>query len=188
MPIKDFVVQSGCTFKYGVDFRGWTDKRYIHSLTSADDGIRSGPYHNEPEELFMYTNMSANCEPLDLIQPWQLKDEAQENDNHPNQFHFDTQKLNKFLHTQLERNNIKYYDDKITEVKVSEWEEVEAIESETARYEADIFVDASGFRRIIASQLDGFWYISKQDEMIVDMHLLFNAHEKTYYYIPQAQK
>ena len=42
MPIKDFVVQSGCTFKYGVDFRGWTDKRYIHSLTSADDGIRSG--------------------------------------------------------------------------------------------------------------------------------------------------
>ena len=81
MPIKDFVVQSGCTFKYGVDFRGWTDKRYIHSLTSADDGIRSGPYHNGPEELFMYTNMSANCEPLDLIQPWQLKDEAQENDN-----------------------------------------------------------------------------------------------------------
>ena len=42
MLIKDFVVQSGCTFKYGVDFRGWTDKRYIHSLTSADDGIRSG--------------------------------------------------------------------------------------------------------------------------------------------------
>ena len=41
-------------------------------------------------------------------------------------------------------------------MKVSEWEEVEAIESETARYEADIFVDASGFRRIIASQLDGF--------------------------------
>ena len=39
-------------------------------------------YHNEPEELFMYTNMSANCEPLDLIQPWQLKDEAQEDDNH----------------------------------------------------------------------------------------------------------
>ena len=53
-------------------------------------------------------------------------------------------------------------------MKVSEWEEVEAIESETARYEADIFVDASGFRRIIASQLDGFWYISKQDEMFVD--------------------
>ena len=179
MPIKDFVVQSGCTFKYGVDFRGWTDKRYIHSLTSADDGIRSGPYHNEPEELFMYTNMSANCEPLDLIQPWQLKDEAQEDDNHPNQFHFDTQKLNKFLHTQLERNNIKYYDDKITEVKVSEWEEVEAIESETARYEADIFVDASGFRRIIASQLDGFWYISKQDEMFVDSAFAFQCpHER----------
>ena len=87
--------------------------------------------------------------------------------------------MNKFLHTQLERNNIKYYDDKITEVKVSEWEEVEAIESETARYEADIFVDASGFRRIIASQLDGFWYISKQDEMFVDSAFAFQCtHER----------
>lgn len=173
--VKDFVKESGCTFKYGVDFRGWTDKRYIHALTAADDGIRSGPYHTEPEELFMYTNMSANCDPLDLIQPTQLNYEVSETDNFPNQFHFDTQKFNKFLHTQLKKHNIRYYDDTINSVKVSEWGDCEAIESESTRYEADIFVDASGFKRIIASELPGFEFHSRQDEMFVDSAFAFQC-------------
>ena len=173
--VKDFVKESGCTFKYGVDFRGWTDKRYIHALTSADDGIRSGPYHTEPEELFMYTNMSANCDPLDLIQPTQLNYEVSETDNFPNQFHFDTQKFNKFLHTQLKKHNIRYYDDTINSVKVSEWGDCEAIESQSTRYEADIFVDASGFKRIIASELPGFEFHSRQDEMFVDSAFAFQC-------------
>ena len=173
--VKDFVVECGCTYKYGVDFQGWTDKRYIHSLISNGDGINSGPYHTEPEELFMYTNMSADCEPTDLSPPHHLKYEVQSEDAFPNQFHFDTQKLNKFLIKRLKTQNIKFHDDTITDVLVSEWGDVEAIESATTRYEADIFVDASGFKRLIANSVPGFNFKSRQKDMFVDSAFAFQC-------------
>jgi len=171
IPVKEFVQQSGCTFKFGVDFRGWTDKRYIHSLTTDEDAGDS--------ELHMYLNMSSNCDPLDLINPWQLENCAREMDELPNQFHFDTQKLNKFLQKLMKEVGVGFYDDKIVKVNIDETDNCKSIESATAIYEADIFVDASGFRRIIASEVDGFKFKSRQNDMFVDSAFAFQCpHEE----------
>lgn len=171
IPIKKFVQQSGCTFKFGVDFRGWTDKRYIHSLTTNEDA--------DDSELHMYLNMSSNCDPLDLINSWQLKNCARENDELPNQFHFDTQKFNKFLQNLLKEVGINFYDDKIENVNIDEMGNCKSIESAKSIYEADIFVDASGFKRIIASKVEGFEFKSRQNDMFVDSAFAFQCpHEE----------
>ena len=52
---------------------------------------------------------------------------------------------------------------------------VTSIESETAKYQAELFVDASGFKRLIANEISEFQYISKQDDMFVDSAFAFQC-------------
>ena len=168
--VKEFVQRSGCTFKFGVDFRGWTEKRYVHSLV-VDDA--------DTNELMRYLNMSSGCDPIDLISEYQAEDRVRENDGLPNQFHFDTQKFNKFLRELLEQDRIIFYDDKIEKVNIDEMGNCKSIESATSIYEADMFVDASGFRRIIASEVPGFEFKSRQNDLFVDSAFAFQCpHEE----------
>jgi len=160
---KDVIQNAGATFKYGVYFDNWIGKDYVHSLVSQDAN---------PNELFMYTNMAHGVEPLELTLPSNLKWEVNETDDLPNQFHFDTQKLNKWLVSLCEKHGVSLYDDKI-ELVNKDADGVISIESMTAVYEADLFVDATGFRRLLAKEFDEFEFVSKQDELFVDSAFAF---------------
>jgi len=68
-------------------------------------------------------------------------------------YHFDTSRFNSFLRTLCEERAIALTDDAITAVD-THGEHVERVRSTTRAYEADLYVDASGFNRVIKGELD----------------------------------
>ncbi|GAB3017521.1 tryptophan 7-halogenase [Natronobiforma cellulositropha] len=67
-------------------------------------------------------------------------------------YHFDSNSLNQFLRTVCGERGIDLIDDRITDVNVSDGR-IDSIAGEEL-YEADLYVDASGFRRLLVSELE----------------------------------
>ena len=68
-------------------------------------------------------------------------------------YHFNSLSLNRFLRTLCDERGVELVDDRITEVAVSE-DRIESIEGESERYVADLYVDATGFARVLMNELD----------------------------------
>lgn len=180
---KEIVQQCGATFKYGVHFKDWIakDKDYIHSLVTDTN--------DQDVDFDMMGNMAMGVDPLELVPPNYLEQRVNDKDDFPNQFHFDTQKLNAWLTKRCKMMGIPIYDDKIEKVNHVEGH-VTNLEGAEALYEADLFVDASGFPRVIAREIPEFEFISKQDELFVDSAFAFPCpHEgDNYSVMTTAQK
>lgn len=68
-------------------------------------------------------------------------------------FHLSTESFNPFLRKLCRERGIELVDDRITDVNVSN-NNIHHIESSTARYYSDLYVDASGFSRVLFNNLD----------------------------------
>jgi len=68
-------------------------------------------------------------------------------------YHLDLERFNSLLADLCSERGVDTVDDRITDVDVSAGT-VDALHSETTTYEADLYVDASGFNRVIKSELD----------------------------------
>jgi tryptophan halogenase len=68
-------------------------------------------------------------------------------------YHFSSRSLNAFLRTICRERDVELVDDRISEVvTVDGW--IDHIESDVERYDADLYVDASGFKRLLMDELD----------------------------------
>ncbi|MFB6300985.1 MAG: tryptophan 7-halogenase [Halobacteriales archaeon] len=68
-------------------------------------------------------------------------------------YHFNSRSLNKYLRELCHKRDIELINDRITDVLTSE-NQIDRIESDTAEYSSDLYVDASGFRRLLMRELD----------------------------------
>lgn len=68
-------------------------------------------------------------------------------------YHFDTTRLNAFLRTLCDERGIDLLNDEITSV-ASRDGRIESVRSADRSYEGDLYVDASGFTRVLKSELD----------------------------------
>jgi len=165
---KEIVQECGATFKFGVYFKDWLKEGedYVHSLVTDtnEDGI----------DFDYMSGMAYGSTNLELMPPNLLNYCVDEKDSLPNQFHFDTQKLNAWLTKKCKLIGVPIYDDIINQVNHDDGH-VASLESETAEYKADMFVDASGFKRLIAKEIPEFKFISKQDDMFVDSAFAFQC-------------
>lgn len=69
-------------------------------------------------------------------------------------YHFDSNSLNEFLRTLCRERGVQLVDDRITDVE-TDGDRIEGVASETAEYTADLYVDASGFKRLLMGELSG---------------------------------
>ncbi|MCU4924985.1 tryptophan 7-halogenase [Halobacteria archaeon AArc-dxtr1] len=67
-------------------------------------------------------------------------------------YHLDVDRFNGFLRTLCEERGITLVDDLIDSVSVSAGQ-IQQVSSETATYEADLYLDATGFRRTLIGEL-----------------------------------
>lgn len=67
-------------------------------------------------------------------------------------YHFNSHSLNDFLRTLCEERGVDLVNDRITLVKTHD-DHIERIASESTTYSADLYVDASGFKRLLMSEL-----------------------------------
>ena len=111
---KELIQKTDATFKYGVMFKGWTPKDYLHYILARPHGLTLAEYS------FFWGHFISNnfsSEQIHAPNTWKsLINKAE----HPNQFHFNTDKLNKFLKKVCISRNIKIVEDKIEEVKIKD--------------------------------------------------------------------
>lgn len=68
-------------------------------------------------------------------------------------YHFDSRSLNEFLRKLCRERGVKLIDDEITEVRTSN-DRITRIASDDNNYSADLFVDATGFSRVLMRELN----------------------------------
>jgi len=155
--VTDLVRETGATFKMGIKFTDWhgDGTHYFHSLMETFGG------HSKENGLpFTWIHMVANnYDPLDTCFKWSKLS------RHPEplheifaQYHFDTFKLNDYLHRLCKERNINIVDTEINDVILDEQGYVkELLDKDNTTHSYDFFVDCSGFRRVIASKLGAKW-------------------------------
>lgn len=154
--VYDIIRETDATFKTGIKFVNWNGDNdyYFHSIHNGyiKENAIGHPYvypgmisknmtHHDivPENI----HRSVHYEPLE---------------SSVNQFHFDTMKLNDFLLNLCEQRNIKVIDSTIDNVNLNDKGFVDSlVDGENVKYSADLFIDCSGFKRIISSKLGVKW-------------------------------
>ena len=166
LDLDEMLRETDATFKTGIKFVNWNGDgtHYFHSVVS--------PYNSEfiNRVPSFYTYCIANG----IEQERMMADNIAWSKfvpNHmgTNQFHFDTFKLNQWLHKKARQFGIKFTDTLIEDVLLDDQGYVTAlVDKDGKKHEADFFIDSSGFKRIIISKLGAKW-------MPVDDHLPMNG-------------
>jgi tryptophan halogenase len=153
---KAVVTKCDATFKSGIMFKGWADADYLHS-TNPDFESKTGQY------MYVYGNQISKGAPQKSLTPqlvWKnLIDNRFLEDKDPpfNQFHFNTHKLNLFLHEVAKLKQITVIDDEIVDVNLKETGEIDSVQGEHTCYNYDFFIDSTGFKKLLISKLGGKW-------------------------------
>lgn len=69
-------------------------------------------------------------------------------------YHLEIGRFNDFLRTLCSERDVGLVDDRITDVEVGTDRRIESVESETTTYRSDLFVDATGFKRLLMGELE----------------------------------
>ena len=138
--MKQMLVHTGATFKYGVLFDGWTKEKYLHNVNQIDQD-RYGQYLSGYGYAF-----SNNIKRKEFTSGFAFEDRIDVT-SFPNQYHFDTFKLNNFLIDQCKLRNIKIIEDFIKDVEIKN-NKIKSITGQK-KYKFDFFIDATGFKKLL---------------------------------------
>jgi tryptophan halogenase len=151
----ELIKETDATFKYGIMFEGWTKNLYFHNVTANINDIKFGQY------LAGYAHAIINdLKPKEYTNGHCFINKVLKND-FPNQFHFNTFKLNKFLLKKCSEININIFEDEITKVKIIK-NNIDYIESKNKKYKYDFYIDSTGFKKILISKLNCKWNSYKE--------------------------
>ena len=150
------------TYKAGISFHGWSERpgfdRYFHPFATELD-VHTAPrffrhtlacrermqVHAHPDRFFLSARLAA--ERLAPLAPEHFPFEIGYG------YHFDAYLVGAFLREHAKRRGVRHHDRRVVEVEVADGE-VAALRFEGGeRVAGDLFVDASGFRAVIASAL-----------------------------------
>ena len=165
VPLKELLLETDATFKYGIMFEDWTKEPYFHNITNELQNIRMGQYYSgyayavvnslKPDE---YT--SGHCFNKEVLPNYM-----------PHQFHFNTFKLNQFLLKVCEKFEIKIHIDEITDVETSNYG-IKRIRGDKGWYESDFYIDSTGFKKYLISKLGAKW-VSYKDYLPMNEAIAF---------------
>jgi len=151
--LKNFVQESDAAIKYGVYYKNWSKRNFIHYFKSQQNFLRT----NNCEESYgeMLANKNPDIHIHDLIgnKLWNFiqKNEVSLNfEEHPHSWHFDAGKFIKFLQDlNLKDNKVTLIDDTIIDCKFSFGDTIENIVGENnKKYTADYFVNCCGDNKL----------------------------------------
>lgn len=156
------VRETDAALKKGIKFENWNGdgKSYFHGLGE--------PFYYEyvndltQRTLMMKSLIINNIPTYDVLLDTNLV-HTLDGIFSVNQYHFNTNKLNVFLHTICKERGIKFTDAVISDVVLNEFGDIDYIVDENnQQYNADFFVDSSGFKRVISSKLGAKWVSYKK--------------------------
>lgn len=171
--VGHLIKNTGATHKYGIRFENWTKKipDYFHSVSGIHNvdawGI-IGEYLSFLENEKLITTQTGS---IGLLQDKILRDGLHHNTN---QFHFDTFMLNDFLVGICFQRMIRFIDDEVVSVSLDNNGHIESAQLASGMsVAADIWIDATGFRRELMRHLDNADWVSFSDYLLVDSAFAF---------------
>ncbi len=160
---EQFVADVKPVWKASVYFRDWCGNRPFHY---PFDGDRKFPSVGAPDAVERYYYYYDECydSPDHRTRCEQMVDQRKSPYNFSPRtgelqkytkfaYHLNTRRFNDFLRDLCRKRGIDLVDDEIVAVETT-GDHVDRIRSESETYEADLYVDASGFNRVIKSELD----------------------------------
>lgn len=157
VPFRTIIKECDATFKCGIMFRGWAKEDFLHSV-GTEAGVKNGQYATAYGKLI--SEKSPNWM-FNQGHSWENKMDRSrlEPDAGPawNQYHFNTHKLNDFLHKVALDKNISIVEDEILDVILTEDGSVDHLIGEKENYQSDFYIDCTGFKKILMSKLGAKW-------------------------------
>lgn len=154
----EMLTKSDATFKAGIMFKDWSKNDYLQTVEGAYNILA----HDYP---VLYGKLIGDGRaPKDLVEDeswtgnifWTNDVEEILAEFPVAQFHFNTAKLNEYLHEKAQSIGIKIVDDIIEDV-VTDENGIKSISSKENTYEADFFIDCTGFKRMLLNKLGAEW-------------------------------
>lgn len=169
--VPDLFNETDCTYKTGIKFTNWNGdgKAYYHNV--LNEFAQTNPI-GIPH---CYAKMIAmDYNPEDMIsRNYRESVHYDPIDTSVNQFHFNTFKLNDFLHKVCAERGIKLFDADIEDVILDEQGFVtKLVATDKREFNADFFVDCTGFKRVISGKLGVKWK-SMQEYLPMNAALAF---------------
>lgn len=168
--ITDLVKETDATFKYGINFDNWNGdgKNYIQTVSSAFN------IESQTHSKFVYSWLIAQGKgPKDLVHGYVEKNLHRKPYWSINQFHFNTFKLNTFLHKLCEQRDIGIINAEINNVTVNEQgiDTLQTTDGRTLKY--DFYVDSTGFHRLLLQKTLGAKWKSYQKYLPMNAAIAF---------------
>lgn len=155
----DWMPRCNATYKAGIEFAGWSDKpgyeRYFHPFPTDVDLFTQGQFFYSTRARRTGRDVPAHPDPF-FVQTRIAREgraplaPANFPFNVSYGYHFDAHLIGAFLREFGMARGIRHVEARIASVEVDEAGDVKALVSEDGRrFEAEFFVDASGFRAAI---------------------------------------
>ena len=180
---KDWMPACNATYKLGIRFDGWSTMpgfpRYFHPFPAQIDNFTSPVFfHNSmarrngldveghPDHFFLNTYMA------------EQKRSPFAGENFPFTtlygYHFDSGLLGKYLGEVARKRGVNHVHAKVVDTKVSADGQIEAVTDDDGRsYEADYFVDCTGFHSMLLQQALNVPFIPFAENLFNDSAVVF---------------
>jgi hypothetical protein len=155
----EWMPKCNATYKAGIEFEGWSDKpgyeRYFHPFPTNVDLYTQGQFFYSTRVRRAGRDVPAHPDPFFV--PTRIAREGRAPLAPPNfpfnigySYHFDAHLIGAYLRDYGMARGIEHIDVRIASIDLGEQGDVKALVAEDGRrFEADFFVDASGFRAAI---------------------------------------
>lgn len=156
------VRDTDAALKKGIKFENWNGdgKSYFHALGYPfyDEYNQSNPIKNS----FIKSVIMNQLDSYDPLTETNLINYSG-GIRSTNQYHFNTNKLNEFLHKVSSDRGINFVKATVDQVILNDSGDIESIVDDTGTsYSADFFIDSSGFKRVLSSKLGVKWVSYKK--------------------------
>lgn len=170
---EELIINAGATHKYGIRYENWTTANpdYFHSIAGTQEveawGL-IGEYLSFLENNKMITTQTGS---VGLIQNKIIREGLHKNTN---QYHFDTFMLNDFLIGLCFKRMVRFVDDEVDELVLDSNGYIDSANLHSGQsVSADIWVDATGFKRQLMSWLRNDSWESFSNYLLMDSAFAF---------------
>lgn len=172
--VEELILNTGATHKYGIRFENWTNRRpdYFHSIAGVEEVNAWGLIGEYMSFIENDKSITSQTGSIGLIQNKIAREGLH---NNTNQYHFDTFLLNDFLVGVCFKRMIKFIDDEVVSLSfdAENGHITSATLASSAEVTADVWIDATGFRRELMSKMNNNTWESFSNYLLVDSAIAF---------------
>jgi tryptophan halogenase len=149
-------------FKTSLYLRDWCGYPPFHypfdlaeSLPSEANPNAAAQFYHLYDEIYPNPEYRTGCEAIAErgASPFTIGPNGNLDRLRPHAYQFNTRRLNAFLREVCEERGIDLVNDRVTDVHASGGR-IDRVEGEDGTYESDLYVDSSGFNRLLRRELD----------------------------------